>query len=122
MSQIPPLSERSLVNEFIVSQFNETLDKLSKVAGTDFSSYKIPDSQRNTDWPGKYEADSVRVQLGRVISKLEEEHRFSEANNNQSPGIVIFNKNEIIKHTCGADGVRTRDLFRDSETSNMFMC
>jgi len=94
ISQIPPLTERGLVNEFLVAQFNETLDNLSKVSGSDYSMYKVPDSQRNNDWPSEYQAGTVRVQLGRIISRLEEEYGFNKIDDNKAPGIVIFNKNE----------------------------
>lgn len=94
ISQIPPLKEKGLVTEFIVEQINSALDNLSNETSSDYSTYKIPDSQRNQDWPGEFQAEVVRVQLGRVISKLEEEYGFGQATKTQSPGIVIVNKNE----------------------------
>lgn len=94
ISQIPPLAERNLVNEFIVVQFNKLIDNLSEVSGSDYSTYKVPESQRNHDWPSEYQAETVRVQLGRAISRLEEEYGLNKTNNNQTPTIVIFNKNE----------------------------
>jgi len=94
ISQIPSLKESALVSEFIVEQINSELDNLSDKTSSDYSTYKIPDSQRNHNWPKSFQAGVVRVQLGRVISKLEEEYGFGQATETESPGIVIVNKNE----------------------------
>lgn len=94
LSQIPLAETDNLVDEFIVLQLNQTLDSLIELTKTDFSMYKIPDTKRNTNWPEKFPTSIVRVQLGRVINKLEEEYGFGQATKTQSPGIVIVNKNE----------------------------
>lgn len=96
LSQIPLAETSPTVDQFIVSQFNRTLDDLTNTTNTDYSIYKIPDEQRTREWPEKFDSNIVRAQMGRVISRLEQEYGFgSEAQ--QSPGIVIFNKtqNEI---------------------------
>ena len=94
-SQIPLAVTISTVDQFIVSQFNQTLDNLTNIAETDFSQYKIPDTLRIEDWPEKFDAKVVRVQIGRVISRLEQEYGFgSNEQVSNSPGIVIFNKNQ----------------------------
>ena len=94
LSQIPSIKEDSLVREFIVNQINSILDNLTNVSKSDFSDYKIPESERNKNWPEKFSSESVRTQLGRVISRLESEYGFGKEQDEKSPGIYIFNKNE----------------------------
>lgn len=94
LSQIPLAQTNSLVDEFLVDQLNQAIDSLTVVSGSDYSIYKIPPSKRLEDWNQKYPADIVRAQLGRVISKLELEYNFDKPTQSQTPGIVIFNKNE----------------------------
>lgn len=94
LSQIPLEKEKSVVDKFIVNQINSILDILSIDAETDYSSYKVPDDQADPGWNYTYPSGIVRTQLGRVISRLEEEFNFSLGNKVQAPGIVIFNKNE----------------------------
>lgn len=93
LSQIPFEKDKPLVEAFTVTKINETIDALSSVIQTDYSTYKIPDNQINSDWQ-EFPMGIVRTQLGRVISRLEEEYTFNRGDNNQTPGIVIFNKNE----------------------------
>ncbi len=95
LSQIPLAETTSLVSQFIVSQINQSVDNLTEVTNSDFSTYKIPENQRYADWPDSFPTNIVRAQLGRIISRLESEYGFGQ--NSQSsvnPGIVIFNKNQ----------------------------
>jgi len=94
LSQIPLPQIDSLVDQFIVNQFNTVLDRLTEITETDYTLYKVPDSERVPDWQDKFPSTIVRTQLGRVINRLEEEYRFGKENNSQNSGIVIFNKNE----------------------------
>lgn len=94
LSQIPLAETNPTIDQFVVSQFNQTLDVLTNTTKTDYSSYKIPDEQRIEDWPEKFDSNVVRAQIGRVISRLEQEYEFSKGDQQQSPGIVIFNKNQ----------------------------
>lgn len=95
LSQIPPTDKERFVKDFTVKMFNDALDELSRVSNTDYASYKVPDSQRNKTWPERYESIIVRGQIGRVVSRLEEEYAFGrESGGYQSPSIVIFNKNQ----------------------------
>lgn len=93
LSQIPLEKDKSLVEIFTVTKINEAINALSDVTQTDYSSYRIPDNQINLEWQ-EFPMGIVRTQLGRVISRLEEEYAFNRGDNNQTPGIVIFNKNE----------------------------
>ncbi len=93
LSQLPPEKERGLVNAFIVDQMNSTIDSLTNVSGSDYSTYKIPRTEIHPDW-NEYPTGVVRTQLGRVISKLEAEYGFNNVATANTPGIVIFNKNE----------------------------
>lgn len=94
LSQIPLAQTISTVDEFLVIQFNQAIDNLTTISGTDYTTYKVPLSKQLPDWPEKYPSDIFRAQLGRVISKLEQEFGFDKETQMQSPGIVIFNKNE----------------------------
>ena len=95
LSQIPSVDKERWVKEFIVKMFNEALDELTEISDTDYSRYKVPESQRSHSFMDRYESTIVRGQIGRVVSRLEEEYGFGrEANAQQSPGIVIFNKNQ----------------------------
>ena len=95
LSQIPPTDKEKYVKDFTVKMFNDALDELTRVSNTDYTSYKVPDSQRNKTWPERYESIVVRGQIGRVVSRLEEEYGFGrEGGGQQSPSIVIFNKNQ----------------------------
>ena len=94
LSQLPLPNDSALVEGFIVDQLNETLDQLTTLTGTDYSSYKIPQSQGSPDWPGKFSSTVTRTQMGRVISRLEEEYGFGQAHQaTTSPAIAIFNQN-----------------------------
>lgn len=93
LGQIPFEKDKYLVEAFTVTKINETIDALSDVTQTDYSTYKIPDNQINSDWQ-EFPTGIVRTQLGRAISRLEEEYAFNREDNSQTPGIVIFNKNE----------------------------
>jgi hypothetical protein len=94
LNQVPLTETNSMIDEFLVIQLNNVLDNLTRVADTDFSQYKVPENKRIENWQEKFPTDIVRVQLGRVISRLESEYNFGEKNHSQTPGIVIFNKNE----------------------------
>jgi hypothetical protein len=93
LSQIPQEREIGLVRAFIVDQMNSTVDILTSLAGSDYSTYKVPHTEINRDW-NEYPTSVVRTQLGRVISKLETEYGFNNIATTTPPGIVIFNKNE----------------------------
>lgn len=93
LSQIPPVDVSIYVKAFTVKTFNDSLDKLTKVADTDFSSYKVPISEINRI--NSYDSGVVRAQIGRIISRLEEEYGFGrEESLCQSPNVVILNKNQ----------------------------
>lgn len=95
LSQIPPVDKEHFIKAFIVKTFNDALDELTKISNTDYLKYKVPNSERDPNWPDRYESAVVRAQIGRVVSRLEEEYSFSrESGTQQSPGIVIFNKNQ----------------------------
>ncbi|MDD5015242.1 MAG: hypothetical protein PHW73_09140 [Atribacterota bacterium] len=95
LSQIPPTDKEVFVRAFTVKTFNEALDELTKISETDYSSYKVPDSERSRTIPDRYQSVVVRAQIGRVVSRLEEEYGFGkESGTQQSPGIVILNKNQ----------------------------
>lgn len=93
LSQIPTSKDDSLVKDFIVDQFNQTLDELSDTTATDYSKYKVPGSERNSHWTDKYPTTVVRGQIGRVVSRIEEEYGFGREHTG-SPNIAIFNKNQ----------------------------
>jgi len=94
LGQIPLAETNSIVDDFIVTQLNASLDSLSSVAETDFSTYKVPESKRLADWQDSFPASIVRTQLGRVTSRLEQEYGFGQERTPSSPGIVIINKND----------------------------
>lgn len=94
LSQLPLPEVSLLVNQFIVKGFNASLDELSQVSNTDYSSYKVPANLESPDWPGEYDSKLVRAQVGRVISRLEEEFGFGKRDSNSQPTIAIFNKNQ----------------------------
>ncbi len=95
LSQIPQSDKESYVVAFVVNGFNKTIDELSQITDTDYSRYKItreviaPSAHREI-----YYINPVRIQIGRVISRLEEEYGFGRENDRQSPNIAIFNKNQ----------------------------
>lgn len=95
LSQIPLAETNAQVDEFIVSQFNQSVDALTEVTNTDFSTYRVPENRRSQTRRDRFPTNIVRVQLGRVISRLENEYGFGQAGqSSSSPGIVIFNKNQ----------------------------
>ena len=95
LSQIPLSETNPLVDSFTVNTFNEILDELSRVSHTDFSGYKIPPEKEHKNWPGSFDSRVVRAQIGRVVSRLEQEYNFEQVGGSTtSPGIVIFNKNQ----------------------------
>ncbi|MDD5617461.1 MAG: hypothetical protein PHG69_00030 [Candidatus Omnitrophica bacterium] len=95
LSQIPSPEKDMWVKEFTVETFNEALDELTRISETDYSAYKVPKSQRNHNFIDRYESKIVRGQMGRVVSRLEEEYSFGiETDANRSPSIAIFNKNQ----------------------------
>lgn len=95
LSQIPLPETSGVVDKFLVEQLNITLNELTRVAETDYSTYKVPLEHELPDWPGGFESKIVRAQAGRVISRLEQEYGFGHTEQSAtSPGIVIFNKNQ----------------------------
>ncbi|MEW6617626.1 MAG: hypothetical protein AB1333_04400 [Patescibacteria group bacterium] len=95
LSQIPSIETQKFVKDFIVETYNRVLDELSVISGTNYLDYKIPESQRSRTFPDRFESTIVRTQIGRVISRLEEEYGFNSYKTKEdSPGIVIFNKNQ----------------------------
>lgn len=95
LSEIPSPDKEKLVNDFTVKMFNDVIDELSQVSNTDYSKYKIPNSQHTRPWPDMYASVIVRAQIGRVVSRLETEFGFGrEHERQQSPSIVILNKNQ----------------------------
>lgn len=96
LSQIPQPDKDAYVSAFVVNGFNSAIDELSKITDTDYSRYKVTIEAIVHDTShGHYYSASVRPQIGRVISRLEEEYGFGKNVNNQlSPNIVIFNKNQ----------------------------
>lgn len=94
LSQIPLSETNNGVNQFLVRQLNQIVDNLTNLTDTDFSTYKVPDNTMFLNWLGMFPTDVVRAQLGRIISRLENEYGFSQPNqSNSSSGIFIFNKN-----------------------------
>ncbi|MEK7635357.1 MAG: hypothetical protein AAB446_02940 [Patescibacteria group bacterium] len=98
LSQIPLPNQDSYISSFIVKQFNSSIDELSDVTGTDYSRNKVTHeaivpTHNHTVEPFYYSA-SVRPQIGRTIGRLEEEYGFGSINNQSSPNIAIFNKNQ----------------------------
>ena len=95
LSQIPLPETSRLVHTFIVNGFNSSLDELSQLTNTDYSRYKVPKEEESPDWPGEFDSIIVLTQIGRVISRLEEEYGLGPNDQStSSPGIVIFNKNQ----------------------------
>ncbi len=95
LSQIPPIDKRAFVKRFTVKTFNDALDKLTEISDTDYSSYKVPVSEMSRNVPDSYPSQIVRPQIGRVVSRLEEEYGFGrESDAQQSQSVVILNKNQ----------------------------
>ena len=90
-SELPDGEKHVKVRGFIVGNFNTIVDKLSEISETDYSSYTIPDSERQGS---DYSSFSTRSQVGRIITRLEEEYGFGQEGGRISPSIVIFNKNQ----------------------------
>ncbi|HLD92149.1 MAG TPA: hypothetical protein VI795_01995 [Patescibacteria group bacterium] len=80
-----------IIPKFNVDNYNSSVDNLSGVTNTDYSRFKIPDSEIRS----MTNIRIVKSQMMGVIRKLEAEYGFnSESTFNTSPGIVIFNKNQ----------------------------
>lgn len=95
LSQIPQPDKAIFVDVFIVNGFNNVLNDLSSVTNTDYSRYKVTVDACFRATPNRYDSKIVRAQIGRVISRLEEEYGFGKVNMEHSaPSIVIFNKNQ----------------------------
>lgn len=94
LSQIPPVDKEAYVKTFTVQSFNLALEGLSRASGSDYSEYKVPDSERSKAFSDSYDSKIVRAQIGRVVNRLEVEFGFGRKNGQQSPNIVIFNKNQ----------------------------
>jgi len=89
-SELPNGDKHVKVRGFIINNFNETIDKLSEISKTDYSSYKVPDSEK---YGGDYSSSSSRSQVGRILARLEEEYSFSKEIKTPNSQIVILNKN-----------------------------
>lgn len=76
----------------IVGQnFNNALDELTRVSDSDYSRFKISAEELN-----RGQSCNLRVfsaQMSAVISKLQYEYNFDNENKDNSPNIVILNKN-----------------------------
>lgn len=94
LSQIPQASVDPHVAGFLVSQFNSTVEELSAVTNTDYSRYKVTlDARVLMHSKGEYYYSKlVRPQIGRIISRLEEEYRFGE---------TIMSEDIVTKNNSG---------------------
>lgn len=95
LGQIPQPDKEHFTDAIIVAGLNDVLNELSKVTNTDYSKYKIAQEAKSRHFVNKFDSKVVRAQLGRVISRLEEEYGFGRESAGQtSPSIAIFNKNQ----------------------------
>ena len=94
LAQIPPVDKEAYTKAFTVQSFNTALDELSIATGSDYSGYKVPDSERSKAFSDSYDSKIVKAQVGRVVNRLEVEFGFGRKGGQQSPNIVIFNKNQ----------------------------
>lgn len=96
LSQIPQVEKDPYVSAFLVNGFNASIDELSEASDTDYSRYKITHEARAPQHTRGifYYSATVRPQIGRLISRLEEEYDFGKERSSNSPSIAIFNKNQ----------------------------
>src|SRR3989338_6457673 len=96
LSQIPASDAKPYIGSFVVNNYNSSIDELSEVSNTDYSRYKVTSgakSESHSRGEDFYHSTDVRAQIGRVISRLEEEYGFGRSSIGQTnPSIVIFNK------------------------------
>src|SRR5690242_13024719 len=74
----------------IVDNFNQIVEEVIQVAGTDYSRSKIPEHELR-------QIMSVRLVeplIAGFVTRLEQEYGFGQESQTNRPSIVIFNKNE----------------------------
>lgn len=95
LSQLPQQDKSAYVQALLVDGFNTSVDDLSQLTETDYSRYKITHAARVPEIRNTvYYSATVRPQIGRLISRLEEEYDFGKEGSSHSPTIAIFNKNQ----------------------------
>ena len=126
LNEIPEVGKAYFIKTFIITSFNQILDDLSSVSGTDYSAYKIPESQLDTGGRG-CDITLARTQVSRIVTRLTQEFGFGQnVTENSSPSIVIFNKNQseislqinytlndLIARTEDAEGKRKLDELKN---------
>lgn len=79
-----------IVPKFITENYNKSVDILSQVTSTDYSRFKIPDSEIRMTTNIRI----VKPQILAILRKLEAEYNFGIESVANHPTIAIFNNND----------------------------
>jgi hypothetical protein len=80
-----------MVDVNVCKRYNDLLDELTALTETDYSSGKT-DLERTSY--GLLDAQTVKIEMGSIVSRLETEYDLNKPQNTTQPAIAIFNKNE----------------------------
>ncbi len=93
-----PSGDKTPVSPSVGEHFNAAVDELSSVSGTDYSRFKLSQSDA---WPygddDYYDPIAIRSKTSSVVGRLEEEHGFGSAPTiGNSPIVVTMNQNQQV--------------------------
>jgi len=79
-----------VVPAVIAKKFNDAIDELIKISGTDYSRFKVNKAEST----GTLNIREVRPSMHAAVCRLEEEFNFGRNNYVSTPAIIINNKNQ----------------------------
>lgn len=93
---IPKDKDSFVVYRQVGDQFNSAIDELNDVSGTNYSRFKMLQTDLFNDLA--YQGPVARGKIGGLVSRLEEEHDFGarRATSQSSPVVVTVNNNNQI--------------------------
>lgn len=93
---LPQGKDNYVVYRQVGDQFNIAIDELNHVSGTDYSRYKLLQTDLFNELA--YQGPVARAKIGGLVNRLEEEHNFGASNVaiQSSPVVVTVNNNNQI--------------------------
>jgi len=95
-----PKSPSVVVPISVGNFYNNIVDDLNNISGSDYSRLKLTPADEIEFTAGQYDATAVRVKVGSLVRKLEEEYTLGRSSGvEKSPIIVTVNQNQQVTIT-----------------------
>lgn len=103
LSQLPLAEKSRWVSKSTGDLYNSTVDELIKLSGTEYSRLKLSDGDTSeySSNDDDFDTANLRVKLGALVKRLEEEYGFNRnaSTGNSAPVIVTVNQNQEVTLT-----------------------